>query len=379
MVRRSGQRHPDEPLSRLPEGGPRRHRDAALAQQPQRELTRRQSDAADVDPQVERTLRREHVQRRALQDGQCGIAPFAVCTAHGCDHLLRPGHRGERGELRWGVDARQERLLALRQRRRNLPRRHRVADPPAGHRVRLREAVHRHHMFRRDRRGTDEAVVKGDLVIALVGERPEPVPLRELEQLGHASLVDDHAEGVGRRVEHDQPRSLRDQPLQRRERGQEPGIVGEGIGHRAQVEQPRHHEEVRPRRVGHQHFVARLGEREQRREDALDRTLADDHLFWQHQVAVVLAQLGRERVTQLRDARAFNIACVPRHRRGVRSLDDVRWSWEVWLADLQPDDVGPPQRRVHDLADARGRHGRCSGIDARLLAPHDGDRIAGRW
>ena len=151
--------------------------------------------------------------------------------------------------------------------------------------------------------------------------------------------------------------------------GQESGVDGERVGHRGEVQHPRHEQEVRPRRVGQEHLVAGPRQRQQRRVDRLHATLGDDHLLRRHGVAVALAHLGGKRLAQRPDARARLVAGVALEHGHVRRLDDVRRRREVGLADLEADDAGPAPRRVHDLADAGPSQSR----------PPRGSRARGRF
>ena len=78
--------------------------------------------------------------------------------------------------------------------------------------------------------------------------------------------------------------------------------------------------------------------------------------------AVVLVQLGGERLAQLRQAGVGGVADVAALGRVVGGRDDVRRGGEVRLTDFQMDHAGA-LCQVHDLAYARARHGRDAGID----------------
>ena len=109
----------------------------------QRELARREARRRDVDEHVEGALRPEDVEPVLGGRLDRPVAPLAVGVAHRVELVARPAQHRRRGVLRDRRRARDLRLLELAQHVRELRRRGAVAEPPAGHRVDLREAVDR--------------------------------------------------------------------------------------------------------------------------------------------------------------------------------------------------------------------------------------------
>ncbi|OIQ74928.1 hypothetical protein GALL_434090 [mine drainage metagenome] len=99
------------------------------------------------------------------------------------DVALRAGQCGQRRVLRRGVDARDDRLLHRGHHRERGPRHDECADAHPGHRVRLGERVQREHAaVGVEARGRDVRDVVGERLVALVGEHPEVVAPREVDQ-----------------------------------------------------------------------------------------------------------------------------------------------------------------------------------------------------
>ena len=134
--------HPDVAGARRPEGTPRDDRDALLGQQPLGERLVVEAGRADARERVERAARLERLEPERVEpvDDQ---PPAAVVLG---EHPLDVG---------LALDDRRQRRVLRRRRRRHDPvlvdldhpledrrRRGHVADAPAGHRVRLREAAH---------------------------------------------------------------------------------------------------------------------------------------------------------------------------------------------------------------------------------------------
>ena len=185
---------------------------------------------------------------------------MAVGGHHLANAVLRPIQRGLGGHLSDRGDARRVGLEDLGRRVDELLRTRRVADAPAGHRVRLRECEDADdaRVVGREARGTRPRAVEDDLVVALVAEQPQVVALREIHKsLDGCDRIHRPCRVVGA-VDQQQLRSRRDEALDRIDVRLEP------IRGRARIEDAagcnpcQHQSRVRPARVGHEHLVAGL-------------------------------------------------------------------------------------------------------------------------
>ena len=217
------------------------------------------------------------------------------------------------------------------------------ADPPAGHRVGLRDAVEHDAPVGelgdgdRHRDGLD-AVVR-QVLVDLVGDHPEAVlDGPAADRLDLLARVD-RAGGVGGRAEQQHLRALGARRLELVD-GDEVvlGLVGEHLDRHAAGE-PDRLGVGRPVRRRQQHLVARV---EQGRERLVDRLLAavgDQHLGRLHLVAGVARGLRRDRLLERGQPAGRGVAVVRRVAAGRdRGLDDVRRRGEVRLPGTEADD-----------------------------------------
>ena len=185
VLERVGVRDAQVALAVLAERGAREHRHAGLVEQPVGQLARVEARPLDVREGVERAVRHDagHA-RQPVQAVDDELAPLRNSAIIAFDVVARPLERGHAGQLRGGGGARDRVDDQARDRLDQRLRQRRVAEPPAGHRERLREAVEQD-------RALEQALVRGDrVVLALV------------EHLGVDLVGEDRAVVVGEQLGH---------------------------------------------------------------------------------------------------------------------------------------------------------------------------------
>ena len=162
-----------------PEGGAGDDGHVLLLEQPVCDR-RRVAGPRDVDHEVEGAARPDRADAGRVQPLDRGVPAGAVGVAHDADAVLRAGQRRLARLLDDARGVRDDRLLRLAERSRDRRRRDRVAEPPAGHRVRLREREDRDRALGCAERGDAHVLaLEHHLVVALVRDEPELVPLGE--------------------------------------------------------------------------------------------------------------------------------------------------------------------------------------------------------
>ncbi|MCJ1260079.1 hypothetical protein MMC24_007919 [Lignoscripta atroalba] len=366
VVVRGREGDPHEALGGLAERAPRHARDAFLLQEGQRQVAARRSGAAEIDHRVEGSVRPHGKQAGRAQQCLRRAASPPVGVAHHFRVALGSGQRRERRGLRHGRRAGDEGFLDRPREPHELGGRDQPAQPPPRHGVGLRDARDADDApVRILRAGGDVRPVEDKVLVNLVADDPEVVLVREAHHGRHGRLVP-HGPGRVRRVaqqEHLGPR------------GQEPGhlrqvgavaVSGrEPVGNSSGAGERRHAAVVRPSRVGHEHLVASVEQRERRSGDGVDRPVRHQDLVRgdvrRPLPCVPLGDRGPER-RQAERRRVPGSAC---QRSGQRRLDDVVGRAEARLPDLEVDNPRERASELDDLSDAGPRHG-LSGRRQRL-------------
>ena len=216
------------------------------------------------------------------------------------------------------------------------------ADPPAGHRVGLGDPVDHHAVVGEVRaehgqRAGLHAVVH-EVLVDLVGERPQVVVLDPLAD--RADLVGrvDRAGRVGRRDEEQHLGALGAGRLELLDGDLVAlGLVGEHRHGHAAGELDRLGVR-RPVRRRHDHLVAGVDHRRERAVDRLLAAVGDHHLARLDGVPAVAQRLLGDRLLELGQAAGGRVAVVLRVAAGLdRGLDDVVGGREVRLAGPEAD------------------------------------------
>ena len=176
-----------------------------------------------------------------LSPSTTSIAARAELGDHRLDVVLGPGQRLDRRDLAERRDARDGVDDQLRERVDEGRRQDRVAQPPAGHRVRLGEPVEHDRPVREagQRRDRDVLAVVDDPAVDLVGEDGDlGVAQHELRDPLDVAAREDAAGGVRGRVDDQQPRPVgHERPRARRgpPGSRAPGVIRYGTGVAADV------------------------------------------------------------------------------------------------------------------------------------------------
>ena len=181
----------------------------------------------------------------------------------------------------------------------------------------------------------------------------------------------DAAGGVGWRVEDHQFGALAQAGAQLVEVEAELVLLAQRHEDRACAGEVHHRLVDRERGVWHQDLIALLDEREYGEEHDRLPPWRDDYLRRIHLDGPAACHVGGYRLAQLRDAGCRGVVGVSVSQRPAASLDDVGWRVEVWLADLQVDNLPPlslerPGLRKH----GEGRLGSQALHPSRKLHPN---------
>jgi len=221
-------------------------------------------------------------------------------------------------------------------------------DPPARHRVGLGDAVDHDRVVgelgaqHRQRPGLDAVV--HEVLVDLVGEHPQAVLVRPGAEGPDLVRGVDGAGRVGRRDEQQHLGALGARRLQLRRRDLVVlGLVREHLDRHA-AGQPDRLRVGGPVRRRHDHLVARVEHRRERRVDGLLAAVGDQHLRRGDLEAAVAAGLVDDRLLELGQSARGGVAVVPRVAAGLDGGgDDVVGGGEVGLARAESDD-GPTLR-----------------------------------
>ena len=117
----------------------------------------------------------------------------------------------------------------------------------------------------------------------------------------------------------------------------------------------RQHLEIRPAGVGDEDLVARLHDGSEDNCDALHASVGDQDLFRRDVQTVDSLQARGCGLAQVAPSRRLGVA-RPAAGGVDGGFDDVRGSGEIWLPDLEVENITPSDGEVEDLADARRRN-----------------------
>ena len=308
-----------------------------------------------------------HALRVELRDRR--VAPVAVRRRHLRHAVLRARQRRERAVLRDDRGARDDGLLVQGELTGEVRRPHDVAHPPPRHGVRLREREDGDHALRAAQGGgRDVPALEDELVVALVRDDPEVVPLRDGQERAQAVGRLDRARRVAGRVDEDGPGARRD------ERGEPVGIQREAVRglqrvpDGAGVQHVRHRRVVRPAGIGDEQLVPGVEHQEQAREQAAAAAGGDHDLLGVGLDAVAAAHLLGDRLAQRLDARSRGVAGRAAMGGRCGAVDDVRRRREVGVAADQHQRVLDRGRDLGHAADARVRGGGDAGRERRHLS-----------
>jgi hypothetical protein len=87
------------------------------------------------------------------------------------------------------------------------------------------------------------------------------------------------------------------------------------------------------------HFVAGLDHRHHGEEHDWLSAGNDDDLFCADPDVPRPRDVGRNRLAEVRESARRSVSRPPFVERALACLDDVRWRWEIGLADFQVDDA----------------------------------------
>ena len=219
-----------------------------------------------------------------------------------------------------------------------------VAEPPAGHRIGLGDAVQRDRAVHQAgfdlHRGREFEIVINDVFVHVVGHHPDMgVAHQHVGQAFQLGTGIGRARRVAGRIQQHPLGLRRDRRLEVLGRDLETVGFDAGNENRRALGQQHHVGIGHPVRRGDDHLVARI---ERRHEGVIDNLLAaaaDDHLLRLVVEVIVALELVADRLAQLQragDGRVFRLARVD---RGLcRRLDIVR-RIEIRLAGAEADDI----------------------------------------
>src|SRR5438876_1936556 len=337
-----GVREPEVALAVLAERRPRQDGDARLLQQAVGDLGRLPPELLDVGEDIEGAARRpaRHAGQAAepLDDE---VAAALELRHHALGRRLVALERGDPGQLgerrRAGVRVHHEPGQVLGERRRHDP----VAEPPAGHRERLREPVEEDRVLAHPGQAQErhELALVEELAVDLVGEHRDPERARDLRHPLDLRPREDAAGRVLRRVDDDQLRLPADPLLEEPEVEAEPRLLQERNRHR----HPAH--EVDDRFVDGKagvrvdHLVAAVDERHDREEHDRLRAGRDHDLLRSDGRAAGGRDVPGDRRAQLGESGRRPVVGRPRVEGALGGVADVLGRVEVGLADLEVNDL----------------------------------------
>src|SRR6266511_2034814 len=330
-------------LARAAERRPGEHRDTRLVQEAIRHLCAvPEAKAGDVREHVEGALRQQA--RDAgdrVQPGDDRIAPLSERAHHRVDLGRARRQRGDAGTLHERRGARHRVRHQLRHRVHERAGEHAEAEPPAGHRVHLAEAVEQDRSLIHRVLGEQRAVLAlvERLAVDLVAEDPEIPLARDARDLADRRAREDRARRVVRAVHDDRLRPRRDERAQLVEVWVESVPFAERKGHTARPGELDHRGVDGEARIGIDGLVALLEQREERVEHDRLRTGRDDDLPRIDAQSAVLAEPPRDGLAQLDHPRGGRVVRLAALERGDARRDDRRRRVEVRLADLGVDDL----------------------------------------
>ena len=224
------------------------------------------------------------------------------------------------------------------------------AEPPAGHRVRLREAVqHEGALGELEDRPVPPLVAEP--MVDLVGDDERPAGGRELRDPRQALGREDGAGRIRGRVDQDGLRARSD-PLADRLRTileavvlGDPHVDGRALGVA---------DEVRVAgvvRIAQDDLVGRIEKVAEDEEHRRRRSRRDEDLVRRDRDAVGRQVVLGDRLAERQDAEAVRVASVTVLDRLLERLADHRWRLEVRLAELEVDHVDArPLERLRALS-----------------------------
>src|SRR3989442_5309565 len=374
---RRGVRETEVALPGFAERAPRGHRDVRLPEDPFRE---RRAVSTDVDP-------REHIERAArairrdtvdsLELSEDDVPPRPEFVDHRLQRTGRPSESRDPGLLRECGRARDRVLLDFH----DLPvqgrRGDEPAEPPAGHRVGLREAVHGNSAIEHALQGCgrDVLALVQDLLVDLVAHTREVVVRREVREAAHFGPRIHRASGIRRRVEDDQPGPRGDRLCDRLRRRDESVLVCRADRHGLCTRESHHRGVGHPAGIRDERFVPGVEEGHERHEERVLRR-RDDHVLGLRGNPILPLRLLRNRLAQLADSGGGRVLRVAVVERLLRRFDDVCGRREIRLADGQGENLLPLALGLCDEVADADRGGGLDREDA-LRDTGDGSREHG--
>src|SRR5437879_6105371 len=292
---RVGVGEPEIALAVGAERGARQRGDAGLVEQALGDFGGRAPGAGDVREHVERAARAQ-----ALHAGQLvepvheDVAPPLELGDHAAGLLAL--ERGDAGELH---ERRRARGRVHHQPRDVLDERRRedaVAEPPAGHRVGLGEAVEDDRALGHARAvvDRDELAVVEELPVDLVRQHGDVPRRRQGRDAIDLRAVQHPARRVRRRVDDDQLRARRDGPLEQLEVEAELARLAQRDRHRRRAHEVDDRLVDREARIRIDDLVAVARQRHDREEHDRLGARRDDHLLGGHWDAAGLGDVLRD-------------------------------------------------------------------------------------
>ena len=214
-------------------------------------------------------------------------------------------------------------------------RRDHVAEPEAGHRVALREAVQHEDVVAEAEGRHDLGSVVDEPVVDLVRDDRHA----QRGELGERLPALDRAGRIRRGIHDDRARARPERTPYRARVELVTVLRRAGDQHRGSAAGA---DEVRVAGIvggAEHHLVSR---RDQQREDQQHRrrgSTRDEHAFGIDGHAGAAGVIPRDRLAQLREATAVGVARLAVLQRADAGLDGGRGRWEIGLADLEMDDV----------------------------------------
>ena len=273
------------------------------------------------------------------------------------------GERNHTRLLHEGVCGEEEVLLDLLGGAHELRGRDQVAQAPAGHRVRLREAVE-HEGAPGELQDREIRAAEVEAVVDLVARDVDTGVLGDLGQRAQVCLAENRAGRVAGRVDHDRlgPRPDGSANLV--------GAVSEAVlgTHGNQLGDAAEEGDVvgirRIAGVGHDDLVARVEQRAKEQEHGRRGALRDDDRLGIDVDPVVGAVPLGERVSQVRVAERLRVVGAAIGHRGLGRARDDRRRREVGVADLKPHDVAAGRLELLGACDQIHHDERADGLRA---------------
>ena len=358
--------------------------DQLFVRRDHRALRRRPADqAGHVGIDVERPLRRRAADpRNRVQQPHHQIAPPLERGVALGQEILRTVQRRHRRRLRDRTGVGRGLRLQLGHRLDEPQRPAGIADPPAGHRIGLGTAVHRHRpvvqvrAHLRDRREPESVI--DDMLVHVVGQDHHMrVPAEHRAQRLQLGRAIGRARRVRRRIEDHPLRPVGDRGLDLRGRHLVMLVRARLHDHRRAARELHDIGVAHPIGCRDHHLVARIQRGDQRVEQRMLAAHVHADLRGGIGQVVVTQELGGDCGLQLGGAVDIGIFGLARADRGDRGLLHEIGRVEIGLARAQADHVDPLRLQVQHPARHGERRRRRDAVQAGGSLGHDRGPLSG--